>query len=85
MAVVVADSSPVNYLILIDRIDIAAALFGEVIIPEAVFRELQSSGTPPKVAHWISQRPKWLRVEKAEAPLDSRDVEKLGDGEVGPW
>lgn len=36
--IVVADSSPLNYLVLIDEVDLLPALFGEVLIPQAVFR-----------------------------------------------
>ena len=36
LGVVVADTTPLNYLIVIDRAEILAALFGEVLIPEAV-------------------------------------------------
>jgi predicted nucleic acid-binding protein len=78
--IVVSHSSPVNYLVLIDLIAILPDLFGEVLIPQAVLRELQSAGTPPKVAGWISQRPGWLRVQAA-APIEGPRAEKLGDGE----
>ncbi len=33
MTVVVADSSPLNYLVLIDSIDILQALFGGILVP----------------------------------------------------
>jgi predicted nucleic acid-binding protein len=78
--VVIADSSPLNYLVLIDVIQILPELFGQVFIPAAVSRELQSAATPPKVAAWMSQSPNWLHMEKA-APLDDEHLEKLGAGE----
>jgi predicted nucleic acid-binding protein len=34
--IVVADTSPVNYLVLIDEIDLLPQLFGTVVMPEAV-------------------------------------------------
>ena len=37
--IVVADSSPLNYLILILAIEVLANLFGQILIPEAVFRQ----------------------------------------------
>ena len=79
--VVVADSSPLNYLALIDEIQILAELFGRVLIPEAVFRELQSARTPSKAAASISSRPHWLVVQKPPALVEDKAMEKLGRGE----
>jgi len=39
--IVIADTSPINYLILIGEIEILKHLFSRVIIPEAVLLELQ--------------------------------------------
>jgi predicted nucleic acid-binding protein len=44
--IVVADSSPINYLVLIDAVDILKSLFGEVIAPRSVSHELSSKGAP---------------------------------------
>jgi len=56
-------------------------MFGEVFIPEAVFRELERPATPSAVATWLSRPPAWLHIEKiSEFPLDER-LEKLGEGE----
>ncbi len=44
--VVVADTTPLNYLIVIDRAEILAVLFGEVLIPEAVLGELRHPKAP---------------------------------------
>jgi hypothetical protein len=45
--IVVADTSPLNYLVLIGEIELLAALYQKVLIPEEVLRELQRTGTPP--------------------------------------
>ena len=67
--IVVADSSPLNYLVLIDEVDLLPALFGEVLIPQAVFQELKHPKTPAKVQQWISRLPAWLEVRTvASAP-----------------
>ncbi len=67
--IVVADSSPLNYLVLIDEVDLLPALFGEVLIPQAVFQELKHPKTPAKVQQWISHLPAWLEVRTvASAP-----------------
>jgi predicted nucleic acid-binding protein len=44
--IVVADASPLNYLVLIEQIGLLPTLYGSVLIPEAVHRELQRPGTP---------------------------------------
>lgn len=77
----IADSSPLNYLVLIDADRILPAIFGRVVIPEAVSRELQSAGAPSKVSNWISQPPTWLSVEKPSTALTCEGLESLGAGE----
>ena len=60
--IVVADTSPLNYLILIDEIKLLAALFGQVLVPQAVVRELAQEKTPLPVRQWITCPPPWLEV-----------------------
>ncbi len=38
--IVVADSSPLHYLILLECVEVLAPLFGEVMVPPQVFAEL---------------------------------------------
>ena len=52
MTVVVADTSPLNYLVLIGEVDVLAKLFDSVLIPPAVYAELQSPRTPSQVVRW---------------------------------
>ena len=61
--VVVADTTPLNYLILIGQVEMLRELFGEVIIPEAVLTELRHPKAPAAVASWLLNLPDWLRVE----------------------
>ena len=58
--IVVSDTSPLHYLVLIDCGEVLPALFGRVIIPEAVARELESGGAPEKIRKWLATEPKWL-------------------------
>jgi predicted nucleic acid-binding protein len=69
--IVVADTSPLNYLVLIDEVELLPALFGEVLVPTAVFRELQHSGTPAKVREWISHPPQWLEIRSVTSSPSS--------------
>jgi predicted nucleic acid-binding protein len=79
--IVVADSSPLNYLVLIDTIDALPQLFARVLIPEAVARELQSPRTPPKVASWLTAQPAWLVIQAPTQPTSDQELERLGAGE----
>lgn len=68
--IVIADTTPLNYLILIDRIDLLPRLFGRVLIPSAVLDELQDSETPQAVRLWIEGAPSWLQVQKLASRPD---------------
>jgi len=62
MQVVVADTGPVNYLLLIDAIDVLPKLFDRIFVPAAVHDELAHADAPAAVRGWIAQAPAWLEV-----------------------
>jgi predicted nucleic acid-binding protein len=62
MTVVISDTSPVNYLVLIGEIDLLPALYRKILIPDAVLSELRDPGSPPAVAAWASVLPEWAEV-----------------------
>ena len=68
--IVIADTSPLNYLILIGEAEVLRRLYGRVVIPEAVLRELQNPQAPAKVAEWIAQPPAWLEINGSTVPSD---------------
>jgi len=68
--IVVADTSPLNYLVLLEQAGLLRALYGRVIVPEAVVRELQAQGSPERVRQWIAARPDWLEVRSSVVPED---------------
>ncbi len=67
--IVISNSSPINYLVLIEEVGILPALYGHVIIPQAVFDELQHTDTPAAVREWAATRPRWLEVREPSIPL----------------
>ena len=76
---IIADTSPLNYLILIDAVEILPALFQEVVVPGAVERELLAPGASEKVRKWMENAPNWLYVRKVN------EIDKsinLGTGET---
>jgi len=78
--IVVSDTSPINYLVLIGQIGVLKELFGRVIIPQAVFDEFHHPGTPEIVRKWADSAPAWLDIGRVSSPLTS-SVGKLGKGE----
>ena len=77
--IVVCDTSPVNYLVLIDGIDLLPQLFTTVVLPAGVLAELQHPRTPRRVASWARQLPPWVLVISPKGPVE--DV-GLGRGEA---
>jgi predicted nucleic acid-binding protein len=65
MILVVADTSPIHYLVQICAIDVLARLFDQVIIPRAVLQELLSHSTPSEVRQWAANLPMWASVQSA--------------------
>ena len=43
--IVVSDTSPLNYLVLIEEVEVLPAVFGRVVVPPAVVEELQAPGS----------------------------------------
>ncbi len=60
--IVVADTSPLNYLVLLGHIEILAKIYAEVLIPQTVLDELQDSEAPAEVRAWASTPPVWLQI-----------------------
>jgi predicted nucleic acid-binding protein len=77
--IVISNTTPLNYLILTGLIDVLPQLFDEVLIPEAVFVELQREETPEAVRQWMLNRPAWLEVKAVYLP-DTLSI-KLDAGE----
>jgi predicted nucleic acid-binding protein len=55
--IVVSDTSPINYLVLIELQDLLPELFQRVLIPDAVRRELQSTGAPDPIRQFLAEAP----------------------------
>lgn len=76
--IVVADTSPLNYLVLIGHVEVLHQLYGRVVVPAGVATELAAPGSPPPVRSWATTPPDWLEVRRVEVPagsgLDSVDA-----------
>ena len=58
--IVVSDTSPINYLVILGIIDVLPELFETVYIPPEVVRELTSNDTPKSVREWMQSPPHWV-------------------------
>lgn len=76
--IVVSDTSPLNYLVLIGADQVLPALFGQVLTPPDVLAEMQHAKAPPEVSAWAKQPPAWLEVR---SPQKNPGYPGLGPGE----
>lgn len=78
--IVVSDTSPICYLLLIGEIALLPQLYNQVLIPQAVQQELADERSPAIVQTWVSQAPEWLVVQTVDIPSDS-ELDNLDPGE----
>ncbi|ELS03763.1 hypothetical protein Xen7305DRAFT_00034870 [Xenococcus sp. PCC 7305] len=78
--IVVSDTSPICYLLLIGEIGILPQLYGRVLIPKIVQQELSNLKSPKIVRKWIDAPPDWLIIENVTDSFD-HDLEVLDLGE----
>ena len=77
---IVADTSPLCYLILIQQVDVLPQLYEQILIPSAVAQELAASESPEQVQRWIKQPPQWLDIRPSQLSTDPM-LQKLDLGE----
>ncbi len=68
--IVVADTSPINYLVLIGQIDLLPHFYDQVLVPPAVWDEFHHAETPEAVRAWIETPPGWFELRKLTAGPD---------------
>lgn len=66
MRIVVADASPLNYLILAGVEGTLPKLFSKVILPREVHGELRHPKAPVPVRHWAEQPPEWIEIKDVQ-------------------
>jgi len=66
--IVVADTTPIRYLVVIEREHLLPALYGGVLIPPAVAAELDHESSPDVVRAWLARPPNWLTGSKSGSP-----------------
>jgi predicted nucleic acid-binding protein len=78
--VVVADASPLNYLIQINCDGLLRDLYGRVLVPTGVMEELGHPVAPASVAAWLLHLPTWIDVRTVHFRGDA-SMEALDHGE----
>lgn len=78
--IVVADASPLRYLILIEYTHVLPALYGRVFVPSAVITELTREQSPVAVQEWIASQPDWMQLQDPTGKLSP--VPGLHPGEL---
>lgn len=76
--IVVADTGPIHYLILSGHVGLIHDLYGAVLLPPAVHRELLHPNTPPAVRNWAQNLPRWADIR---TPANTSRFNDLGPGE----
>lgn len=74
--IVVADASPLQYLVLIEHVDVLPSLFGTIGVPPAVLSELSHPVAPEAVRRWAVNKPDWLLIRVPRETLVAA---------MGPW
>lgn len=81
--IVVSDTSPLCYLVLIGRHALLKQLYGRVVIPHAVLDELTHPRAPEVVRNWAAALPDWIEVRSPQridaelAPFDPGEASAI--------
>jgi len=78
--IVVSDTSPICYLVLVGEIELLPQLFKEIVIPQAVYNELTSTSAPAILQNWGEEIPKWLLINDVD-PVQDQPLNRLDLGE----
>jgi predicted nucleic acid-binding protein len=81
MTVVVSDTSPLNYLVMIGEVAILPRLYDKILVPAEVLAELQDDGAPSEVLQWVRSQPGWLEIRRVDTHHDEPALNQIGKGE----
>jgi predicted nucleic acid-binding protein len=82
VSVVIADTGPIQYLLLIDQIALLPELFDRIFIPATLCSEMLDPKTPDVVRKWIAAHPPWLEILADPIPqIEDPTLEGLDSGE----
>ena len=76
-----ADTSPINYLVLIGQIDLLRQLYTRILIPPAVLAELRHPLASKSVRELSDNPPAWVEVHSPKSTLLLAQLD-LGESEA---
>jgi len=79
--IVIADTSPLNYAVMIGVADALFDLYGEIVVPAAVYAELTHSGAPIALRFWVESHLNRIEVRDVKLP-DDPGLNSLHPGEA---
>ena len=78
--IVVSDTSPLCYLVVLGESELLATLFQRVAAPRVVIDELLAEATPEVARKWAAHPPAWLEIH-SETPAFAGNLSPLDAGE----
>ena len=78
--IIVSDTSPLLYLLLIGQLELLPQLYGDIVIPEIVCSEMSAANAPAELRRWIASPPGWLTVQSVTVAIDDK-LKRLNAGE----
>jgi predicted nucleic acid-binding protein len=79
--IVVADSGPLHYLILLNQARLLHDFYGRVIVPDSVASELTIAAAPRAVQEWMNKPPSWVDLRPVSPDVISTVSDALDMGE----
>ena len=79
--ITISDTTPIHYLIILERTEILPKIFGEIIIPDAVAGEMRHPRAPIEIRNWIASPPSWVTIRSPRNVYHPRS-RGLGNGEI---
>jgi predicted nucleic acid-binding protein len=78
---VVSNTGPLLAFALVHRLDLVGSLFGEVLVPDAVYREITEAGAG-RVGAAELRAASWAVRSAVDVPVDRLLAEEVGPGEA---
>ena len=79
--IVVSDTTPLRYLVVLGQLDRLPRLFGRIHCPDAVIRECRHPCAPAVLREWAESPPAWLIVDTV-GDVDSELAAAFDEGEA---
>lgn len=69
--IVVSNTSPLCYLVLIGHAEVLPKLYGSVATTQTVLAELNHAAAPPLIRTWATTPPEWLKIHPDPTVADN--------------